>query len=118
MQLRETRIVPASRPDGAPSVEFVGKMGERVTVRFARDQDLADGERSVLISEATLILNELANADMADGLDKKGKDARTDERPTDPVELEEQLQEGLKDTFPGSDPVSVVSTGIPGKPEN
>jgi hypothetical protein len=29
--------------------------------------------------------------------------------------LEEQLEEGLEDTFPASDPVSVVSTAIPGK---
>lgn len=30
--------------------------------------------------------------------------------------MEEQLEEGLEDTFPASDPVSVTSTGIPGRP--
>jgi hypothetical protein len=29
---------------------------------------------------------------------------------------EEELQEGLEDTFPASDPVSYDSAGVPGKP--
>ena len=39
---------------------------------------------------------------------------RTPGRSEDPVVLEEQLQEGLEDSFPASDPVSVVSTLISG----
>lgn len=39
---------------------------------------------------------------------------RTEGRAEDKHTLEEQLQEGLEDTFPASDPVSVVSTAIPG----
>lgn len=35
-------------------------------------------------------------------------------RPEDPAILEEQLQEGLEDSFPASDPVSVTSTLISG----
>ena len=31
--------------------------------------------------------------------------------------LEEELEEGLEDTFPASDPVSVTSTAIPGAPK-
>ena len=38
------------------------------------------------------------------------------DRPDEREMLEEQLDEGLADSFPGSDPVSVVSTGIPGRP--
>lgn len=30
--------------------------------------------------------------------------------------VEEELQEGLEDTFPASDPVSYETTGVPGKP--
>ena len=30
--------------------------------------------------------------------------------------LEEELEEGLADSFPASDPVSVTSTAIPGAP--
>jgi len=40
---------------------------------------------------------------------------RTAGRAEDKGTLEEQLQEGLEDTFPASDPVSVVSTTIPGR---
>ena len=39
---------------------------------------------------------------------------RTAGRAEDKGTLEEQLPEGLEDTFPASDPVSVVSTAIPG----
>jgi hypothetical protein len=39
---------------------------------------------------------------------------RTPGRSEDPAVLEEQLQEGLEDTFPASDPVSVTSTLISG----
>jgi hypothetical protein len=43
---------------------------------------------------------------------------RAEGRAEDPDILEEQLQEGLEDTFPGSDPVSVITTGIPGRPKD
>lgn len=39
-----------------------------------------------------------------------------EDRPADEETLEEELEEGLEDTFPASDPVSVTSTAIPGKP--
>ena len=39
---------------------------------------------------------------------------RTPGRSEDAAVLEEQLQEGLEDTFPASDPVSVTSTSISG----
>lgn len=42
---------------------------------------------------------------------------RTEGRAEDHATLEEQLQEGLEDTFPGSDPVSVIVTAIPGRPK-
>jgi len=42
---------------------------------------------------------------------------RTAGRTEDPRVLEEQLQEGLEDTFPGSDPVSVTTSLISGCPK-
>jgi hypothetical protein len=38
------------------------------------------------------------------------------DRPRDPKELQEELDEGLEDTFPASDPPAVTSTAIPGRP--
>ena len=32
-------------------------------------------------------------------------------------EADEELEEALEDTFPASDPVSAISTSIPGKPK-
>jgi hypothetical protein len=43
---------------------------------------------------------------------------RTPGRAEDRETLEEQLCEGLEDTFPASDPVSVVSTLISGRCKN
>lgn len=42
---------------------------------------------------------------------------RAEGRSEDPRTLEEQLQEGLEDTFPGSDPVSVTTSLISGGPK-
>ncbi|MCO5080327.1 MAG: hypothetical protein M9955_01575 [Rhizobiaceae bacterium] len=39
-----------------------------------------------------------------------------EDRPDDEDIIEEELDEGLEDTFPASDPVSVTSTAIPGRP--
>lgn len=48
---------------------------------------------------------------------KPPKDAvPPEDRPDDPETLEEELDEGLEETFPASDPVAVTSTAIPGKP--
>ena len=47
--------------------------------------------------------------------DCEEKPRRTEGRAEDRATLEEQLKEGLKDTFPASDPVSVVSTTIASK---
>jgi hypothetical protein len=42
---------------------------------------------------------------------------RTPGRSEDPRVLEEQLQEGLEDSFPGSDPISVTTSLISGGPK-
>lgn len=49
---------------------------------------------------------------------KQPKDRKPspEDRPEDERTLDEELEEGLEDTFPASDPVSVTSTAIPGKP--
>ncbi len=41
---------------------------------------------------------------------------RSDDRPKDQQVLQEELDEGLEDSFPASDPVSVTSTTISGSP--
>ena len=46
-----------------------------------------------------------------------GKPAKTKDKKPSPAELEQELEEGLEDTFPGSDPVSVTQPSIPGSPK-
>ncbi|MCT8989834.1 hypothetical protein NYR54_05940 [Chelativorans sp. SCAU2101] len=49
---------------------------------------------------------------------RKIRTTKTSEQKLPPAELEEKLVEGLKDTFPASDPVSVTRatrTGAPGE---
>ncbi len=45
------------------------------------------------------------------------KPGKVDQRHERPSDEEEQLQEGLEDTFPASDPVSVTQKGITGPPK-
>ncbi|MGB3416162.1 MAG: hypothetical protein WBG88_09115 [Mesorhizobium sp.] len=40
-----------------------------------------------------------------------------EQREETPSTPEEELEEGLEGTFPASDPVSSISTSIPGKPK-
>ena len=49
-----------------------------------------------------------------DGLGDHGDGARS----KDPALLEEELEEGLEDSFPASDPVSVTSSSIPMRDPN
>ena len=42
---------------------------------------------------------------------------RTAGRAEDADTLNEQLDEGLEQSFPGSDPISVTNTSIPGQPK-
>ncbi len=42
---------------------------------------------------------------------------RSERRSGDDATLDEQLDEGLEDSFPASDPVSVTSTSISGAPK-
>lgn len=52
------------------------------------------------------------------GVEQKSPAARSLEREKRKKDLlEEELEEGLEDTFPASDPVSVTSTAIPGAPK-
>lgn len=48
---------------------------------------------------------------------KDQRKRRTPGRAEDRQTLEEQLDEGLEGSFPGSDPVSVISTAISGCPK-
>lgn len=54
--------------------------------------------------------NEKPSAEMIEDIASR----RTAGRSEEPDTLEEQLQSGLEDSFPASDPPTVISTAIPG----
>ena len=49
---------------------------------------------------------------------KKSDAVRSYEKEKRRKEDQEELEEGLEDTFPASDPVSVTQPNTPGKPNN
>lgn len=97
------------------AVEFVTGGEERVTVKVEND---TEGElpRDAVIRRAAAKLGDALGVACAEcGIEPEGllltrPSART---AGDRAELERQLDEGLEDTFPASDPVSVTSSAIP-----
>ncbi|KJF69222.1 hypothetical protein [Rhizobium nepotum] len=120
MQLSTTYV---KRDNGVVSVEFVGRDGEQVSVR------LADGLKGIddaeAIKRASAVITQLTAfgtrviADAPSQLSALG--TARDEAPhgqasartsKDRDILEEELDEGLEESFPASDPVSAVGTSI------
>jgi hypothetical protein len=125
---------------GTYRVDFVGEGGESISVTLKDQTDAADfsSERiivkakAVMVQIATMFHEEPPQFKTSGGddelPDKPARDAsseapdsvdtavrRTPEGGEEKDALEEQLQEGLEDSFPASDPISVVSTAIPGQ---
>lgn len=113
MQIVETRI---SSIGGFKlyAVEFIAPGDERVTVKVENDTD-AELSRDEVIRRAASKLGEAFGVACAEcGIEPASLLTRPSARRAgDKAELERQLEEGLEDTFPASDPVSVTSSAIP-----
>lgn len=102
-------------------VEFVGDGGEVVSVQMRGADDITRGNA---LEKARALLADAAKYD-GDG-ETKLKFRRHDSRESvetarvsgDKAELEEQLDEGLEDSFPASDPVSVTHSSTAGSSED
>ncbi len=95
-------------------VEFVGDGGEVVSVQMRQGDD-ATINRTNAMEKAKVILLQAANFDEADlksplEFRQREQHAATQSARSsgDQDELEDQLNEGLEDSFPASDPVSVT----------
>ncbi|TPI14133.1 hypothetical protein FJW06_12615 [Mesorhizobium sp. B4-1-3] len=91
---------------------------ERSLVRLVEDTDVAAPHADAMKEFAIeLIVSTLRNVrehpDAKHDLEEVDK-RRTEGRSEDSDTLEEQLQSGLEDSFPASDPPAVVSTAITG----
>lgn len=70
--------------------------------------------REFAIEQLYSVVKEVRSSPDTKQLCEDIKGRRTEGRSEEAQTLEEQLQSGLEDTFPASDPPAVVSTSIPG----
>lgn len=114
MEIVETRI---SSVGGFKlyMVEFVTEGEEKVTVKVENETE-AELARDEVIRRAAIKLGDALGVACAEcGIKPENLLMRPSARRAgDRAELERQLEEGLEDTFPASDPVSVTSSTIAG----
>jgi hypothetical protein len=135
MQLQDTRVTPETPGMKTYRVDFVGEGGEAISVTLKDQTSEADFTSDGLIMKAKAMMVQVAtmfddgpaqfkNAAGADepahaptdgsaaGSDTHGIGAR---RTPGRAEDRETLEERFEDSFPASDPDSVVSNAIPGQ---
>lgn len=120
MQFAGIQVYPERGGKAGFTVEFVGTAGEIVSVSCPQN---AEGTLNRLnaVARAREILAAAIEADEALlGISGPRRSpsvpegARANARQAhDQQAMEEQLEEGLEDTFPASDPVSITSSAIP-----
>lgn len=101
------------------TVEFVGNDGDVVSVLVKNDRENSVNRMNA-VSRAQELMGNLANQpiDLADfettgGTPSNSLNAQRSARGAgDTGTMEEQLDQGLEDSFPASDPVSVTHTSI------
>lgn len=118
MQIIGTQVLPEAGGKKGYTVEFVGERGDIVSVSLRSDGDVS---RANALAKAKAFLKQIVeNDDLPEDEDQanagNGPDLSvrmTARRRRDEAEIEEQLDEGLEETFPASDPVSITTTAIP-----
>lgn len=116
MRVVGIQVSPERAGRAGYSVEFVGEGGEVVTVMCPQDS-AGSVNRLNAVAKAKEMLAAALDADEA-LLGSSGESARlrgvlqTARHAHDRDAMEEQLEEGLEDTFPASDPVSIASSTI------
>lgn len=123
MQIIGTEVTEATGSNEGFLVEFMGDGGERVSVRLAQSEH-GGLSRDNALAKAQVVLLQASRF----GLSTEGGDDAASE-PSDAVESLRQeqhergragseLEEGLEDTFPASDPVSATYTSTVGASED
>lgn len=125
MQLIDTRVTPAG---AFFAVEFLGEGGESISVRVNNsngelDEKMAVDHAKVMMVQLTAFTgpgtdgsvnryDALSNGNFDEG--SQGLIGQPSARSSgDKETLEDELEEGLEDTFPASDPVSATVSSIP-----
>ena len=125
MQLIDTRVTQA---EGFITVEFLGEGGEAISVRIDNSDGELDEETAVEHAKVMMVqltsftgpgtdgsvnrYDALSNGNFDEG--SQGLIGQPSARSSgDKETLEDELEEGLEDTFPASDPVSATVSSIP-----
>jgi hypothetical protein len=117
-----------AQPSGDVTVEFVGEGGDVVSVHIKHTEDdnlnRANAEeraKVMLLQVATFEHPEeniaVTSRDLVasdDGISPAVKSLELERAQQSEVSVEEQLDSALEDSFPASDPISVVTPTIPG----
>lgn len=118
MSIVGTNVIAEGSGNAGYTVEFVEGNGDIVSVSLR--SDTMGLTRSNAVLRAKEFLNRLVESnDLPDEMvesnnqDGRGTTMSSQERSAR-ANQEEQLNEGLEDTFPASDPVSATITSIPG----
>lgn len=105
------------------TVEFVGNSGEVISVQLRPDADsmlnrinAIEKARELLVQAAAMEFGAVSDYDAQSNgnLDNQGSHRRSARALGDAALLEEQLDAGLYDSFPASDPVSITVTTVTG----
>ncbi|WEX74217.1 hypothetical protein PYH37_001608 [Sinorhizobium numidicum] len=115
MHVVGTQVIPEQGGRAGFTVEFVGEGGEVVSVSMRNDESRSLNRLNA-VERAKAVMLELANADIStpeEGTKSEVKSHRSARMTGDKDEMERQLDEGLEDSFPASDPVSVTASTIP-----
>lgn len=116
MHIVGVQVIPEQGGRAGFTVEFVGQGGEVVSVCLPNDASRRLNRLNA-VERAKELFIELANADVEPLENGSGKDElhvrRGARSRKDADELEEQLDEGLEDSFPASDPVSITTSTVP-----
>ncbi|MEZ2131843.1 MULTISPECIES: hypothetical protein [unclassified Sinorhizobium] len=106
MVITNIKVAPIGDNQGY-SVEFVSMDGNVISVTM---HQAATGEltRENAVLRAKELISEVVERDLLPDLEFHPESTHG----KDPALLEEELQEGLEDTFPASDPVSITISTI------
>lgn len=124
MQISAMKVVAEQGGSYGFTVEFVGAQGDVVSV-LVRNDHARKLTRYSAVAKAQDMMRYLAGQDidsaLMDGRAATPVDSLTASqsarRKGDQKAMEEQLDQGLEDSFPASDPVSIMQSSIATSPE-
>ncbi|MBT9369118.1 hypothetical protein [Rhizobium sp. CSW-27] len=121
MSIVGTQVIAEGSGNAGYTVEFIEQDGDVISVSL-RSQTSGVNRTNAVAKAKEFISRMVRDNELPDEMvDAENQDGRaatmasSASRRSEPRNLEEQLQEGLEDSFPASDPISIAVTSIPGR---